>query len=179
MLEAFKRLSSRHPDLHGVAAALDRRTEAILRGTAAGDRARGLTVRAGRTETVLDWCDLALVASGTVTLQLAARLKPMVVVYNMSRPTVWIARLLVRTRTFTLPNLVSEWAGLGRAVPELVPHHGQVEPVVRQLEEVLSNEDVAGRQRDVLAEIAARFGDRSFTEEAARQLLATINSPTP
>jgi lipid-A-disaccharide synthase len=175
MLSAFDRLSGEHPDLYGVAAALDQRSEALLREAATGDWPQRLTVLTGHTEAVLDWCDLALVASGTATLQLAARLKPMVVMYNMSRLSVQLARWLVSTRTFTLPNLISEWAGLGRAVPELVPHHGQVEPVVQQLETVLSNEDAAGRQREMLAEIAVRFGDRRFTEQASRALLATIN----
>jgi len=178
MLEAFKRLAGKHPQLLGVAAALDEHAEAQLRSAAAAGWPRNLTVVAGRTEPVLDWCDLALVASGTVTLQLAARLKPMVVMYNMSRPTVWIARGLVKTRTFTLPNLVGEWAGLGRVVPEFVPHHGQVEPVVRQLETILSSEDVAGRQRDALAEIAVRFGDRCCNEEAARQLFEKLGIVT-
>jgi lipid A disaccharide synthetase len=150
----------------------------MLRDAAGGDWLPRLTVLTGRTEHVLDWCDLAVVASGTVTLQLAARLKPMVVMYNMSRLSVLVAGLLVRTRTFTLPNLLSEWAGLGRVVPELVPHHGQVEPVVRQLDTLLSSEEVAGRQRDLLAEIAVRFGDRRFTEQAPRQLLAEIEKGT-
>jgi lipid-A-disaccharide synthase len=174
MLAAFRRLAGAHPRLHGVAAALDEPAEARLREMAGDDWPQRLAVRAGRTGHVLDWCDLALVVSGTVTLQLAARLKPMVVIYNMSRPNVWVARGLVRTRTFSLPNLISEWAGLGRAVPELIPHHGQVEPVVRSLDAILSSEEAAGRQRDLLAEIAARFGDRRFTEQAAGQLLEKL-----
>jgi lipid-A-disaccharide synthase len=179
MLEAFDRLRRVHPDLRGAVAALDDRTEALLRAPKRGKRSRGwperLTLVAGETDGVLDWCDVALVASGTVTLQLAARLKPMVVIYNMSRLTVLLVRWMVRTRTFTLPNLVSEWAGLGRAVPELVPHYGQIEPVVQQLETVLSSSEAAQRQRNVLAEIAARFSDLRFTEEAACQVLAAIN----
>jgi lipid-A-disaccharide synthase len=178
MIKAFRRLAGKHPKLHGVAAAVDERAEAMLRDAAGGDWLPRLTVLTGRTEHVLDWCDLAVVASGTVTLQLAARLKPMVVMYNMSRLSVLVAGLLVRTRTFTLPNLLSEWAGVGRVVPELVPHHGQVEPVVRQLDTLLSSEEVAGRQRDLLAEIAVRFGDRRFTEQAPRQLLAEIEKGT-
>ena len=85
---------------------------------------------------------------------------------------------LVRTRTFTLPNPVSQWGGLGGAVPEFVPHHGQVEPVVRQLDAILSSEEVADRQREVLAEIAARFGERRFTEQASSQLLEKLGTVT-
>jgi lipid-A-disaccharide synthase len=177
MIEAFGRLAGKHPKLHGVAAALDERTEAMLR-EAPGEWPARLTVLTGRTDAVLDWCDLALVASGTVTLQLAARLKPMVVMYNMSRFAAQVGVRLVRTDTYILPNLISQWAGLGRAVPELVPHHGQVEPVVRQLDTLLSSEDAADRQREVLAAIAVRFDDRRFTEEAPRQLLEELGTVT-
>ena len=173
MIEAFRRLAGTHPKLHGVAAVLDERAEAMLREAAVEWPAR-LTVLTGRTEHVLDWCDLALVASGTVTLQLAARLKPMVIMYNVSRFTARVGVTLVRTKAYSLPNLISEWAGLGRAVPELMPHHGQVEPVVRQLDTLLSSEDATDRQRELLAEIAVRFGDRCFTEQAPRELLAEI-----
>jgi lipid-A-disaccharide synthase len=178
MFEAFKRLAERHPDLHGVAAALDDRAVALMREAAPGDWPDRLTVQTGRTEAVLDWCDLALVASGTVSLQVAARLKPMVIMYNVSRLTVQIFRWIVSTRTFTLPNLVSEWAGLGRAVPELIPHYGAVEPVVEQLETLLSDEHAAARQRDMLAEIAIRFGDLRFSEEAPRRLIEKLGTVT-
>jgi lipid-A-disaccharide synthase len=179
MLEAFGRLKRVHPQLQGVVAALDDPTASLLRELAGasgnGSWPRDLTVVTGRSETVQDWCDLALVASGTVTLQLAARLKPMVIMYNMNRLTVFVARWVVRTRTFTLPNLVSEWAGLGRAVPELVPHHGEVEPIVQHLETVLTNRDAARRQQAMLAEVAARFADRRFTDDAAGHVLAAIS----
>ncbi len=175
MLEAFDRLLRAHRGLHGAVAALDEKAEAMLRGIA-GRRGwpSQLTLMTGRTEAVLDWCDVALVASGTVTLQVAARLKPMVVMYNMNVPTAIIASWLVRTRTFSLPNLVSEWAGLGRAVPELVPHFGKVGPVVQEVDRILRSPEVAERQRQVLGEVIARFRGRRFAEAVQRELLAAI-----
>jgi lipid-A-disaccharide synthase len=179
MVEAFVQLCHRHPQLYGVVAALDEPAEKLLRetagrtlGTAWPDR---LTLMTGRAEAVLDWCDAALVASGTITLQVTARLKPMVVMYNMRRTTAALAACLVATRTYTLPNLVSEWAGLGRAVPELVPHFGKVEPVVREVDRILTDKSAARRQVEILTEVAARFCHRRFAEDAPRQLLAAVN----
>ena len=178
MVKAFVELSARHDRLEGVIAALDDRKAAQLRevttrtiGDTWPDR---LTLTTGRAEAVLDWCDAAIVASGTVTLQVTARLKPMVVMYNMNRGTALIAACVIATRTFTLPNLVSEWAGLGRAVPELVPHFGQVAPVVREVERVLFDEEAARTQVQALTEVAARFGHRRFAEDAPRELLAVL-----
>jgi lipid-A-disaccharide synthase len=178
MVAAFGRLAQAHPGLHGAVAALDDRSEAMLRGMARAWPAN-LTLVTGRTEAVLDWCDVALVASGTVTLQVAARLKPMVVMYNMNLPTAILASWLVRTRTFSLPNLIAEWAGLGRAVPELVPHFGKVEPVVHEVDRILRSPDLAERQRLVLGEVVARFRGRRFAEAAPRELLAAIRAPSP
>lgn len=175
MLETFVRLRQTTPQLVGAVAALDAGGEQLLRRiTQQSGWPEGLTVTTGRTDAVLDWCDAALLASGTVSLQVASRLKPMVIMYNMHRLTALLASLLVRTHTFTLPNLVAEWAGLGRAVPELVPHFGKVEPVVRQTRAILTDEAASTRQKKILAEIAARFGDRRFSEEATSSIEQTL-----
>jgi lipid-A-disaccharide synthase len=178
MARAFLELSGRHDRLEGVIGALDAQKAAQIREvttqTLGADWPDRLTLTTGRAEAVMDWCDAALVASGTVTLQVTARLKPMVVIYNMNRGTAVIAACVIATRTFTLPNLVSEWAGLGRAVPELVPHFGQVAPVVREVERILIDDDAARTQVQALTEVAARFGHRHFAEDAPREVLASL-----
>ncbi|MCH8151777.1 MAG: hypothetical protein IH830_05330 [Planctomycetes bacterium] len=179
MLKAFLRLRQAHPHLHGTVAALNDRIEQLLRQISqkecgGADWPEHLTLLTAQTDAVLDWCDLALVASGTVTLELARRAKPMVVMYNMPWLSIVAMGWMVRTRTFTLPNLVSQSAGRGRAVPELVPHFGQVQPVVRELQTLLNNEDIAQHQRIALAEVAAQFDDQRFTDAAPRQILAAI-----
>lgn len=61
-------------------------------------------------------CDLAIVASGTATLELALVGIPMVVVYRVSRITYALGRLLVRVPSIGMVNLVA-----GKAVvPELI-----------------------------------------------------------
>ena len=159
-------------------AALDQRVESMLHRITLKKRSAGwppnLTVVTGHTEAVIDWCDAALVASGTVTLQVAVRRKPMVIIYNVNRVLAMLAPFVVRSRTFTLPNLISEWAGLGRAVPELVPHFGQVEPVVDQLAGILDDPRIARRQQELLDEIASRFADEHFVKSTTRELLGAL-----
>lgn len=58
--------------------------------------------------------DLALAASGTVSLELAANRVPMVIGYDMAPLSRLLIGMLLRTDTVTLVNLVSET----RAVPE-------------------------------------------------------------
>jgi lipid-A-disaccharide synthase len=60
--------------------------------------------------------DVALAASGTVSLELAANGCPMVIAYDMAPLTLWLMRRMARIDTVTLVNLVSE----SRVVPEFI-----------------------------------------------------------
>ena len=60
--------------------------------------------------------DVAIAASGTVSLELAANAVPMVIAYDMHPLTMWLMRRMARVDTVTLVNLVSET----RAVPEFL-----------------------------------------------------------
>jgi lipid-A-disaccharide synthase len=59
---------------------------------------------------------VALAASGTVSLELAANRCPMVIAYDMNPVTLWLMRRAALIDTVTLVNLVSET----RHVPEFI-----------------------------------------------------------
>ena len=61
-------------------------------------------------------CDLALVKSGTSTLETMLLRRPMVVTYRLGYWTFLIAKFLVKTPHIAIPNILSE----RRLVPELV-----------------------------------------------------------
>ena len=60
--------------------------------------------------------DVALAASGTVSLELAANHLPMVIAYRMHPVTFWLTKRALKIDTVTLVNLVSET----RTVPEFI-----------------------------------------------------------
>ncbi len=60
--------------------------------------------------------DVALAASGTVSLELAANACPMVIAYDMNRMSYWLMRRAALIDTVTLVNLISET----RVVPEFL-----------------------------------------------------------
>lgn len=98
--------------------------------------------------------DVALAASGTVTLELAAAGVPMVVAYRLNPITAWLARRLVRVQYATLVNLV-----LGRgAIPELLLEDCYPESLARALLRLLRNDAERQRQRVAMAEALARLG---------------------
>ncbi len=73
---------------------------------------------------VLGAADIALLASGTVSLEAMLMKTPMVVAYKMSAVTFLIAKLLVKTKFVALPNLIAQ----EEIVPEMI--QGKAQPLL-------------------------------------------------
>jgi lipid-A-disaccharide synthase len=75
----------------------------------AGAAAAGIRLVDGQSRTVLQAADVALVASGTATLEALLCRCPMVVAYRLGGLTAWLLRSLrmVRLPYFSLPNLLA------------------------------------------------------------------------
>lgn len=177
LIESFRRLRSDHPDLIGCVAATTPRVEQTLRQMASdqGGWPAGLDVLVGRTDVVIRWCDLALVVSGTVTLQISRQRRPMVIIYKaglLDRVIYTLARdVLFTTDHFTLPNLIA-----GREiVPELVPHFGDAEPIVRRASDLLESPDLEAAQRAELGRVVDKFAGRSASRAAAALIAAALD----
>jgi lipid-A-disaccharide synthase len=78
----------------------------------------------GRAQTALIAADVALVASGTATLETALCKRPMVVIYRLGGVTAWILRhtKLVKSKFFSQPNLLADQRLVGEYFQEdIVP----------------------------------------------------------
>jgi lipid-A-disaccharide synthase len=186
MRSAFEQLQRRHPGLTGRVAALDERAAALIhqvdRQTRGSDALpESMQVISGQTPAILDWCDLALVVSGTATLQIATHQKPMVVLYNISGLSrmmyASVGRWVLTTQTFALPNLIAEWQGQGRVVPEFAPHNGAVEPVAAAVEQLLLDPEARRRQLQALAQVVKAFAARDFSHAGESILAVTARNP--
>lgn len=183
MLQAFIDLRAAYPALQGRVAAIDASAEKLIQQlmrtrSQPGDVVSVPRVVTRQIEQVIEWADIALVVSGTATLQVAAHHKPMVVLYNLRRLT-WhlLGRWLVSTRTFSLPNLLAQSDGLGHVVPEFVPHFWQVEPVVEQVRRLIEDAQVRQRQQNLFDRIAGQYADHPFGTLAAKELLRILDQP--
>ena len=112
-------------------------------------------------------CDLALVASGTATLETAMMGVPMIVVYRVSPLTYWIGKKLVKAPYVSLANFVAE----KRIVPELI--QDELDPdklageALKILEDRQSREDMI---RDLKA-VKNRLGEGGASERTARMAI--------
>ena len=176
MLAAFHAARAKCPGLVGVVAARRASDEKTLREIGGEqDWPEGLHVVPGRTPEVLRWAEVALVKSGTSTLQVASLGLPMVVFYNVS-PMQWhlLGRWLIKARTFALPNVISEWQDGRRVVPEFVPNFGDAERIAHELTRLVCDAEVRDHQVDRLRRVAEPFGAVVFKDAAAEALLAQL-----
>lgn len=91
--------------------------------------------------------DLVLVASGTVTLEVAYWATPMIVMYNSNRWTYeLIGRWLIRTPWLSIPNIIAQ----RQMVPEYMPYYTSTAPIAAQAIDWLSNPLARQRVRDDL-----------------------------
>ena len=121
----------------------------------------------GGADHVLAAADVALVASGTVTVQAALHGCPMVVVYRLSPLTYRLGRPFVQVDTFAMANLVA-----GRKiVPELMQDDFTPERVAGEALPLLRDRDAAARMRRDLQLVRSRLGEPGASARAARAVV--------
>lgn len=134
MLEAARVLAADH-DLTPAIALAPTLTSAHLRAAARDTELDGIRIIEGDTYSIIAASELALVASGTATLETALLGCPMVIAYKVSPITYSLARLLVRGVDFIgMPNIL---AGR-RIVPELIQRQVTARNLVRAAEPMLA-----------------------------------------
>lgn len=127
----------------------------------------GMAVVEHRTDDVLASADVALVASGTVTVQAALHQCPMVVVYRLSPLTYRLGKPFVHVDTYAMANLV---AGR-RIVPELIQEEFTPERVATEAMRMLSDRAYAAAVRAGLAEVRGKLGSPGASRRAADAVL--------
>ena len=115
------------------------------------------------TYNTLGAADLAIVSSGTATVEAALIGVPMLVIYRVAATTAWVARRLVRTPFFAMVNLI---AGK-RVVPELIQDDFTPERLVQEAERLLGSADARAEMRNNLALVRERLGPPGAIERAA------------
>ena len=99
--------------------------------------------------------NLALAASGTVSLELAANAVPMVIAYDMAPLSRWIIGMLLKTDTVTLVNLVSDT----RAVPEFLGSNCRADEIAAALLDLLEHPERRAAQAEAMALTMKRLGE--------------------
>jgi lipid-A-disaccharide synthase len=126
-----------------------------------------VSIIGGAADDVLASADVALVASGTVTVQAALHECPMVVVYRLSPLTYRLGRPFVQVDTFAMANLV---AGR-RVVAELIQDDFTPERVAEEALRLLRDPQEAERVRAELRTVRAKLGEPGASRRAAEAVI--------
>jgi len=124
----------------------------------------------GESHPVLRAADLAIVASGTATLETAALGIPMVIVYRTGALNFAIARRVVRLPRIGLANIV---AGQD-AAPELIQDAANGSAIARAAADLLQDGAARSRQREAFAGLSERLGGGGSADRAADALLEFV-----
>ncbi|MBN1547681.1 MAG: lipid-A-disaccharide synthase [Syntrophaceae bacterium] len=118
----------------------------------------------GQTHEILSVSDVAVVASGTATLETALMGKPMVIVYKVSPLTYFLGKMVVKIKHAGLPNIIA-----GRAiVPELIQKDFTPERLAGEVSLILKDLQVRDRMIKDLLDIKNTLGEAGASQRAAQ-----------
>jgi lipid-A-disaccharide synthase len=171
MLKAIGEIVAQRPATHfEVAAAsktLAREIERLLARSGQHERGRVVT---GDSSGTMQRAFAGMVASGTATLEAAFFRLPFVLVYKVSWPTYFAARLLMRTPFLGMPNVLA-----GREiVPEFLQHEARPQPIA---EAVLRLTNDPAKCEQMIVEFDAiieKLGETGASSKAARAIMGEV-----
>ncbi len=171
LLDAAEKLACREPKTQFILAQAstihDNLLQSFLR-----ERPVPVTVVKGQASEVMAVSDLALVASGTATLQAAVVGTPMILLYRTTPLTFWLARFLIRVRWIGLVNLVA-----GRSVvPELIQSDATGQRLYEEAVQILEDRSVYAEMKRSLARVRADLGEPGASTRAAEVVLAACRA---
>ncbi len=112
--------------------------------------------------------DLALAASGTVTIEAAVLGTPMITFYKVNPLSWWAGRPLVKVPFFSMVNLVAQ----RRIVPELIQHEMTAERMAQEGGELLACPEKVERMRADLASVRAALTRQGDPLQQAADIIA-------
>ncbi|OYX45625.1 MAG: lipid-A-disaccharide synthase [Rhodobacterales bacterium 32-67-9] len=170
--EAITRLRDREPALRVVIPTV-RGVGDLVRGIVAGWKVAPLVVEAAADRrAAFAAADVALAASGTVSLELAANRVPMVIAHDFNWLTWQMMKRAALIDTVTLVNIVSET----RAIPEFLGPACRPGPIAEALARLVDDADARAAQVTAMATTLERLGQGGEAPglRAARSVLAHL-----
>jgi lipid-A-disaccharide synthase len=129
--------------------------------------AASIQVLEGKTWDVLVSADVALAASGTVTIEACLLGVPLVTFYRVNNLSWWMGKALVRVPFYSMVNLVA-----GRKiVPELIQDQMTAEALARETRALLENKSARDSMRCDLAEVADKLSGPDDPLDVAAALI--------
>lgn len=163
MVEAARIISRKIPGTQYILPLADTLEEKTVAGFLS-DSGLKVKIVAGHTYDVLACCDLAVVTSGTATLETGLMGVPMVIVYKVSLFSELIGRMIIRQQHIGLVNILA-----GKTVaPELIQRDARGPRIASEALAILQNREKRQQIIRDLGNIRAKLGEPGAARRAAQ-----------
>jgi lipid-A-disaccharide synthase len=163
LLQASEILAQKMPDIQFILPLADTLEEKIIAEIISRFTVK-IRVISGHTYDVISCADLALVASGTATLETALLGVPMIIVYKISLLSYIIGRLIVDVKNIGLVNIIA-----GKTiVPELIQGDANSKRIAEEALAILTNGEKKQEIIKELEAIRAKLGEPGAAIRAAQ-----------
>ena len=170
MLEVAARLKQKYPSIKFTASAVSAEKLNKLKQHANPDF--NCTYVIDSTVATCTRSDLAIVASGSATLQVAATSCPMIIIYKANR-LLWhlVGKWLITTKYLSLVNIL---AGKELA-PEFMPYFTSTDPIYAAAAELLDDNDKLQNTSNELQKITATLGNGKTANKVAATVIDMLS----
>ena len=118
----------------------------------------------------LEKCDLAVVASGTATLECAISNTPFIVIYKMSFVSWFVTRRLINLKFASIVNILAN----KQIVPELLQKNLNIKNIIKQINHFLDKKTYNNTKKE-LVNVVNLLGDGRAYEQAAKLIYKESN----
>lgn len=120
--------------------------------------------------TLLKRADIAVVSSGTTTLETAVIGTPFITVYKVSNLSYAIAKFLVSTEFISMVNIL---AGK-EIVPELIQDKLKPDNLKSEINKILNSSEVRNKMKEELQSVVKKIGVSGASERVAKSILEEL-----
>ncbi len=165
-LKAFKIFKKKHPSSSAIIALREEKDLSLIPKNGI-EMLNDVKTFYGRTYDILKAADLAIVSSGTATVESGILQTPMVIIYKLSYISWIVSKILVRVKQFGLVNIIlSE-----EMAPELIQKEVNPGKIANELEKIYENREKISER---LKKVKHLLGAEGVYDKIADEILSMV-----
>ena len=131
-----------------------------------------IQIKKDYSQKALECADVALVASGSATLEAAVFGTPMIIIYKMNILSWWLSKLLVKTDYAGMVNIIA-----GRKImPEYLQNQANTDSITKEAFKMLSSSEIQNKMKNELLRVQQKLESKGASQRAAEHILSLAGS---
>ena len=131
-----------------------------------------IQIEKAQPQKALECADVALVASGSATLEATVYGTPMIIIYKMAILTWWLSKLLVKTDYAGMVNII---AGK-KIMPEYLQNKASTEAITNEAFEIIHSYERQTMMKSELLSVQKKLHGEGASQRAAKHILSLTQS---